>query len=102
MSADGEADVSNVDERYRLYDDLHGRQLAQEEQDNFHSAARILDILFRYYRPNSILDVGCGLGTWLKAAEGFGIADVAGVDGNWLDRSRLQVSPDRVRTLDLE
>ena len=102
MSDGGNTDQSSADERYRLYDDLHGVQLVQEEQDNLHSAARILDILLRYYRPNSILDVGCGLGTWLKAAQGAGIADVMGVDGNWLDVKRLQVSPERVRTLDLE
>jgi hypothetical protein len=30
------------------------------------SAASFLGYLFRFYRPKSVLDVGCGRGTWLK------------------------------------
>jgi SAM-dependent methyltransferase len=31
--------------------------------------------------PKSLLDVGCGTGTWLKAALELGVSDVLGVDG---------------------
>jgi SAM-dependent methyltransferase len=31
--------------------------------------------------PKSLLDVGCGPGTWLRAASEFGIADLMGIDG---------------------
>lgn len=31
--------------------------------------------------PASLLDVGCGTGTWLKAATELGVTDIVGVDG---------------------
>jgi SAM-dependent methyltransferase len=33
------------------------------------------------YSAKSILDVGCGIGTWLRAAIRHGISDVIGIDG---------------------
>ncbi len=38
-------------------------------------------------RPQSLLDVGCGIGTWLKVALESGVGDVFGVDG-------IAVAPD--------
>jgi len=90
------------DPRRPIYADLHGRQLQAEEAANARSAERILDIVFRYYRPKSVLDVGCGLGTWLKVAATLGVREIQGIDGEWLDLSRLQVDPACVRVYDLE
>lgn len=90
------------DQRASIYGDLHGRQLAQEEGQNRESAFRILRLLFDRLRPTSVLDVGCGLGTWLRVVMELGVPDVSGVEGAWLDRSRLQVNPALVTTLDLE
>ncbi len=99
---DGESGPGGDDNRHNLYSDLHGRQLTGEEEDNHYSAARILTILFGYYRPQSVLDVGCGIGSWLRAASELGVCDVAGIEGHWLDRGLLQVSPEFVQACDLE
>jgi hypothetical protein len=32
-------------------------------------------------KPSSIIDFGCGMGTWLRAAMGTGVSDCIGVDG---------------------
>lgn len=51
---------------------------------NTHStsgAQAALSVLLGNHRPASMLDVGCGIGTWLWAAQRLGIADVFGVDG---------------------
>jgi len=90
------------DEREGIYHDLHGGQLAGEEAANTASAERILDIVGEYFQPASVLDVGCGLGTWLKVAQTRGIADVMGIEGSWLDRTKLRVDGGRVRTVELE
>lgn len=42
-----------------------------------HALAAVLTRLF----VRSLLDVGCGRGTWLKAASDCGIQEIAGVDG---------------------
>src|SRR5437764_15267703 len=52
---------------------------------NRHSVAGAqvaLGLLFSQQgRPESLLDVGCGQGTWLRAALDLGIKDVCGLDG---------------------
>lgn len=40
-----------------------------------------ISLIFAEERPNSIIDIGCGTGTWLKAALECGINDVSGLDG---------------------
>lgn len=90
------------DPRAQLYQDLHHGQIGEEEAANRASARFILPLLFEHYRPRSILDVGCGLGTWLDVARELGVADFLGVDGDWLDRKLVRVPQDRVRNLDLE
>src|SRR5262249_38274547 len=40
-----------------------------------------LPFLLKGLKVGSIIDVGCGTGTWLKAAVEIGIADILGIDG---------------------
>jgi SAM-dependent methyltransferase len=90
------------DERSAIYQDLHARQLESEEANNRHSARVILSMLFEVFVPESMLDVGCGLGTWLSVAREMGVQDVKGIDGTWLDKTRLRVPEDLVQVRDLE
>jgi hypothetical protein len=48
-------------------------------------------MLFEVFTPKSMLDIGCGLGTWLSVAREMGVQDVNGIDGAWLDKTRLRV-----------
>lgn len=50
---------------------------------------------------SSVLDVGCGTGTWLKAAMDMGIQDVFGVDGVAIPAGELLIPKDRFRCHDL-
>lgn len=52
-------------------------------------ALAALPLIFADFRPKSLLDVGCGTGTWVRAAKEYGIADVKGVDGVELPQERL-------------
>jgi 2-polyprenyl-3-methyl-5-hydroxy-6-metoxy-1,4-benzoquinol methylase len=47
------------------------------------SARVILSLLFRYYMPQSIIDIGCGAGTWLKVAKELGAKSILGLDGEY-------------------
>ena len=91
-----------TDERGDIYRDLHSGQLEAEESQNRHSARIILGILFEEFMPASVLDVGCGLGTWLSVAQELGVKDIQGVDGAWLDKTRLRIPERLVQVLDLE
>ncbi|TDK43320.1 class I SAM-dependent methyltransferase [Algoriphagus formosus] len=56
---------------------------------NLNSASEVLPRVLQIINCNSILDVGCGLGTWLSVAKNLGISDVLGVDGDYVDRRLL-------------
>jgi SAM-dependent methyltransferase len=90
------------DDRPSAYDDLHHRQLLQQEPANRHSAQVILERLFARYRPSSALDVGCGIGTWLAEAQKLGVPEIAGIEGDWLDRGLARIPAELIRNLDLE
>lgn len=57
--------------------------------ESFSSALVVLKILFEIYQPNSIVDVGCGQGSWLAAAEELGSKRLVGYDGNWIKNEDL-------------
>jgi SAM-dependent methyltransferase len=44
-------------------------------------ASAALPIILGSLAPKSLLDVGCGTGTWLRAALDYGVPDIFGVDG---------------------
>jgi SAM-dependent methyltransferase len=60
-----------------------------------------LPLIFSEWKPASLLDVGCGTGTWLQAALEFGIATVAGVDGIQVAQDQFLVSPNLFAPRDL-
>jgi SAM-dependent methyltransferase len=76
--------------------------LSEQEVQNRISARTILGILREYVRPASVLDVGCGIGTWLGAVQALGVADVRGIEGKWLDLALLEIDSGLVTLLDLE
>jgi SAM-dependent methyltransferase len=65
------------------------------------SARVVLPTLFDFYRPQSIIDIGCGEGAWLRAAEENGVADVLGMDGTYVDFARLLIRPNQFQACDL-
>jgi SAM-dependent methyltransferase len=66
------------------------------------SARTMLPILFQYYQPQSVIDIGCGLGPWLKAAVELGAGDVLGIDGDYIDRNALLIPEENFHPADLQ
>ena len=72
---------------------------------NLHTVAgacAALPLLLGDLRPQSLVDVGCGTGTWLRAALDLGIADICGLDGVRLPTEALHVPEDRIWICDLQ
>jgi len=44
------------------------------------SAQVIVPLLLKAYRPQSVVDVGCGAGAWLSVLWGCGLRDLLGID----------------------
>ncbi len=66
------------------------------------SARRIVPIVNGLVHPASVLDVGCGTGSWLAVFQGAGVRDILGIDGPWIDREALEIPADRFIVRDLE
>lgn len=66
-------------------------------------AQLLLPLVLERLRPKSVIDVGCGIGTFLHVCKDLGISQVLGVDGDWVDRDLLfgHISPDEFRVVDL-
>lgn len=65
------------------------------------SARRVLPLVIELLSPRSILDVGCGAGSWMAAALELGIEDVLGIEGGHPSDDALQVPRDMILTRDL-
>lgn len=61
-----------------------------EDIHNIKAAEIILPIVFKLSPVNSIVDIGCGIGTWLSVASSLGISDLIGVDGDYVAINLLE------------
>ncbi len=69
---------------------------------SYRSARRIAPLALGWVAARSVLDVGCGVGAFLKAFAENGVADIQGVDGDHVPRDRLLIDPGRFLGRDLE
>lgn len=65
------------------------------------SAEEIIPYVLKLTEPLSVVDVGCGVGTWLSVFREHGILDYLGVDGDWVDRTNLEIPEERFLSFDL-
>lgn len=55
------------------------------------SAEEVVPIVLELIQPQSVVDVGCGTGTWLAVFQQHGVEDVLGIDGDYVDRQLLEI-----------
>lgn len=66
-----------------------------------HSARIIVAPLHEALAPASVLDIGCARGTWLDAWRAAGVADIFGVDGDYVNPAQLMIPAERFKAADL-
>lgn len=66
------------------------------------SAREIVPVILELIQPERIIDVGCGNGDWLYVFRELGVEHILGIDGDWVDVSKLKIPIDRFRTVDLK
>jgi SAM-dependent methyltransferase len=59
------------------------------------AAEVVVPLVLDLVRPRSVVDLGCGVGTWLASFARRGIDDHLGVDGEWVRTEQLEIDPDR-------
>lgn len=60
---------------------------------SYASARCVVPLVMQCIGPKSVLDVGCGVGTWLRVFHELGVETITGMDGDYVDRSALQIDP---------
>lgn len=65
------------------------KYLHTDKMHNMESPRIIVSKLLEYYSPKSVVDFGCGLGTFLKAFKEKGVLEVLGLDGEWVNKASL-------------
>src|SRR5689334_16119969 len=55
------------------------------------SARVILNHFTRLFAVRSVIDVGCGIGTWLSVWQELGVDKIRGVDGEYVNASQLLI-----------
>ena len=83
--------------------------IPKDYNDNFHevhfqnsinSAKEVIPLFLSYYKPKTVLDVGCGLGTWLNIFE-QNQCEVFGIDGDYIKTKDLVIKPNKFKAYDL-
>lgn len=78
----------------KFYDRIKG--------DSLSSAREILPLVMKFINPQSVIDVGCGVGSFLSVFKENGVNDIFGVDGDWVDRKLLEIPVEKFLAVNLE
>ena len=65
------------------------------------SASVIVPLVAQYLSTRSVCDVGCGTGAWLRAFKQHGTEHIVGMDGDYVDVSKLLIPRECFRPTDL-
>jgi len=66
------------------------------------SARAIFNVLTKAYQPKSVVDFGCGTGTWLAVAKELGANHLLGLEGSWVSDDMLDTDSIDLLNHDLE
>lgn len=65
------------------------------------SAKEVIPLVCKQISPSSVLDVGCGLGVWLKIWKERGVSKILGIDGKHININDLLIEKEEFMCLDL-
>ena len=82
---------------------LYGSEFhASRDRDTRYAAMRILNILYeKFPNLNRVIDVGCGVGTFLNVAKELGALYIKGIDGVWVNPDQLVIEANSFEAIDL-
>jgi len=81
----------------------HGSFYTNRREATLIAARAILERLFSLIGDvHSVVDYGCGTGTWLSVATELGARDVLGIEGPWLDVQLADIAERSLLLADLE
>ncbi|MBC7800223.1 MAG: methyltransferase domain-containing protein [Gemmatimonadaceae bacterium] len=73
----------------------------EQSKGSLASARRVVPIVVEQLRPASVVDIGCGVGTWLGVFREHGVTRTLGLDGDYVERRALRIDADDFNATDL-
>lgn len=73
-----------------------------QKDGSYASAQAVVPLVMGLVSPKSVVDIGCGVGTWLSVFQKNGVIDVLGVDGEWVNAEQLFIPRERFIPKDFE
>lgn len=72
--------------------EFYNSQLTQSKN----SADFIVPIINKWFKPKTVVDVGCGIGAWLEIwKEQANVIEIKGLDAKFVDRSLMRINVDQ-------
>ena len=65
------------------------RYIHEETVHNLVSPKEIVPIIVEMFHPKSVIDFGCGIGTFIHEFSNAGVPKLTGVDGEWVNKELL-------------
>ena len=91
--------------RNRLIRELYTENYYRGAQANLKSAHMIIPLVLELLQPrkvNSVVDVGCGTGTWLTVfKQAHGVEEILGIDGQFSNGEMLDIPEESFLAFDL-
>jgi len=66
------------------------------------SARKVVPLLREMMQIDSVIDVGCGNGSWLSVFRESGVDRILGIDGDWIETDRLIIPSECFRRVRLD
>jgi len=85
----------------RPLDGIYDHAFYQSHKEGASRSAEVVaEFLCGFYKPKSVIDLGCGTGVWLRAFVARGIEDVLGVDGPHVPLADLEIDSSHFQSHD--
>lgn len=82
---------------------VYDREFFEEHRAGaLRSAEVVIPLLSQLVEPRSVVDFGCGIGTWLLPFQRRGVERIRGLDGPYVDREAYLLGPATFTPVDLQ
>jgi SAM-dependent methyltransferase len=68
---------------------MNNKYIHTEYLHNLTSPREIVPEIIKLLNPKSVIDIGCGIGTFIYCFKEQGISDVLGIDGSWCNKELI-------------
>lgn len=82
---------------------LYNQKFYEKQQPgSIQSAHVVIPTILNWIAPKSVVDVGCGVGSWLSVFDECGVRDYLGIDGEYVDKNLLLIPQSKFKPFDLK